>query len=337
MTESVPSSPGRSLTGFLLHPAAALHDPGWGHPEHQGRLRGLVSAVGKDMLTLHERVAQIEPRSATEEEVLRVHTREHLHRVRDLSDRAMEEDRSIPLDSDTLVSGASWDAALGSSGAVLTAVEGIAKGTIRNAFVGTRPPGHHAGPSRSMGFCLFNHVAVAARFVQDQGLGERVLIVDWDVHHGNGTQEVFYEDGNVFYLSLHQFPHYPGTGPPDETGKGAGVGTTLNVALPPGTSRVEYRERFQEALAEVRGRFDPDFVFVSSGFDVLKGDPLGGQELEPEDLHGLTREVMALAEERAGERLVVLLEGGYVAERVGSGTVAVLRALAGLEVPGGEA
>jgi acetoin utilization deacetylase AcuC-like enzyme len=332
MTESS-ASPSRELTGFLLHPAAALHDTGWGHPEHQGRLRGLVSAVSKDMLTLHDRVAQIEPRSATEEEILRVHTREHLERVQEVGDRAMEEERSIPLESDTLVSGASWDAAMGSSGAVLSAVEGIARGHIRNAFVGTRPPGHHATPSRAMGFCLFNHVAVAAKYVQDQGLGQRVLIVDWDVHHGNGTQDVFYEDGSVFFFSIHQSPHFPGTGRPDETGSGPGSGTTLNVTLPPGTSREEYRDRFLEGLAEVRDRFDPDFVFISSGFDVLKGDPLGGQEVEPEDLHGFTREVMALADERAGGRLVALLEGGYVPERLGAGTVSVLRALAGLVAP----
>jgi acetoin utilization deacetylase AcuC-like enzyme len=186
-----------------------------------------------------------------------------------------------------------------------------------------------------MGFCLFNHVAVAARYVQDQGLGQRILIVDWDVHHGNGTQDIFYEDGNVFYLSLHQSPHYPGTGRPDETGAGAGRGTTLNVTLPAGTSREGYRSRFLEALDEVRERFDPDFVFISSGFDVLKGDPLGDQELEPEDLHGFTKEVMALAEEKAAGRLVVLLEGGYVPERVGAGTVSILRALAGLDGAGG--
>jgi acetoin utilization deacetylase AcuC-like enzyme len=287
------------------------------------------------MLTLHDRVAQMEVRSATEEELLRVHTQEHLDRVRGLSDRAMEEERCIPLDSDTLVSGASWDAAVGSSGAVLTAVDAIFQGTIRNAFVGTRPPGHHATPSRAMGFCLVNHAAVAARYVQDRGLGRRVLIVDWDVHHGNGTQEAFYEDGTVFYLSLHQSPHYPGTGRPDETGRGAGTGTNLNVVLPPGASREEYRDRFLGALDRVRSSFDPDFVLISSGFDVLKGDPLGDQEVEPEDLHGFTRAVMALADENAAGRVVAILEGGYVPERVGAGTVAVLRALAGLEAPRG--
>ncbi len=334
MTES--RTPGGDpLTGFLLHPASALHDTGWGHPEHQGRMRALSSAVSRDMLALHGRIAQMEARSATEEEILAVHTRELVDRVLAFSDRAMEEERSIPLDSDTLVSAASWDAALGSSGALLTAVDGISEGVIKNAFVATRPPGHHATPSQAMGFCLFNHVAVGAQYILDRGLGERVLIVDWDVHHGNGTQEVFFEDRRVFYLSLHQSPHYPGTGHAHETGKGDGEGTTLNVPLPPGTPREEYRDRFQGALEEASRRFDSDFVLVSCGFDVLKGDPLGGQEVEPEDLYDFTRDIMGLAEERARGRVVVALEGGYVPDRVGSGTLAVVRALAGIERPGG--
>ncbi len=322
------------LTGFLLHPAAALHDTGWGHPEHQGRMRAVSSAVSKDMLALHDRVAQMEPRSASEEDVLRVHTQEHVDLIQAYSDRAMEEERSIPLESDTLVSGASWDAAMGSTGAVLTAVDGVANGTIRNAYVATRPPGHHATPTKAMGFCLFNHVAVATRYVQAKGLADRILIVDWDVHHGNGTQDVFYEDGDVFFLSLHQSPHYPGTGSAGETGAGPGEGTTRNVPLPPGTSREEYRDRFRGATEEVLSTFEPEFIFISSGYDVLKGDPLGGQELEPEDLHGFTRELMAVADRTAGGRLVVLMEGGYVPERVGAGTVAVVRALVGLDPPG---
>ncbi len=320
-------------TGFLLHPAAPLHDPGWGHPEHQGRLRALASAVSKDMLALHGRVHQLEARSATEQEILRVHTRDHLDGVRAAVDRAMAEERSVPIDSDTRVSEASWDAAVGSSGAVLAAVDGVARGSVRNAFVATRPPGHHATPDKAMGFCLFNHVAVAARYVQDQGIGRRVLIVDWDVHHGNGTQDVFFSDPDVFYLSLHQSPHFPGTGHADEVGIGEGEGTTMNVPLPPGTAREEYRDRFHAALEEVRGRFSPDFVFVSSGFDVLAGDPLGGQAVEPRDLYEFTGAVMSLGEESAGGRVVALLEGGYVPERVGAGSVAVLRALAGLDVP----
>jgi acetoin utilization deacetylase AcuC-like enzyme len=317
-------------TGFLLHPAAALHDAGWGHPDHQGRLRALASAVSMDMLTLHERVVQLEARSATEEELLRVHTRELMDRVRAAVDLSMEEERCVALDSDTLVSGVSWDAAVGSAGAVLAAVDGVTQGFIRNAFVATRPPGHHATPTRPMGFCLFNHVAVGTRYVLDRGLGKKILIVDWDVHHGNGTQETFYGEPDVFYLSLHQSPHYPGTGHAHETGTGEGVGATLNVPLLPGTSRREYREVFFRALEEVRGRFAPDWVFVSCGFDVLKGDPLGGQQLDPGDMYDFTEAVAGITE---GTRLVVALEGGYVPKTVGAGTVAVLRALAGLETP----
>jgi acetoin utilization deacetylase AcuC-like enzyme len=296
-------------------------------------MRALSSAVSKDMLALHSRVAQMEPRSATEEDLLRIHTQEHIDRVLAVSDRAMEEERSIPLDSDTMVSGASWDAAVGSSGAVLTAIDGVTRGLIKNAFVATRPPGHHATPSRAMGFCLFNHLAVGVKYTLDMGLADRILIVDWDVHHGNGTQEAFYEVGEVFYLSLHQSPHFPGTGHAHETGSGKGEGSTLNVPLPPGTPREEYVARFYRSLQEVAARFDPDFIFVSCGFDVLKGDPLGGQEVEPEDLHAFTREVMALAERKASDRIVVVLEGGYVPDRIGLGTVSVVRALAGLDLP----
>ncbi|MGW8266531.1 MAG: histone deacetylase family protein [Longimicrobiales bacterium] len=326
-------NPSPKPTGFFLHPAAPLHDPGWGHPEHQGRLRALASAVSRDMLALHEKVVQVETRSATEEEILRVHTPGHLERVRRAVDQAMEEGRSIPLDPDTLVSEASWDAATGSSGAVLAAVDAVTQGFVRNAFVATRPPGHHATGDRAMGFCLFNHVAIGARYVLDRGIADRVLIVDWDVHHGNGTQEIFYSDPSVFYLSLHQHPHFPGTGPAEEIGTGEGEGTTLNVPLPEGTSRETYRERFSAALGEVEGRFSPGFVLISSGFDVLAGDPLGGQTLEPEDLFDLTREVLAFAESSARERVVVVLEGGYDPDRVGAGAVAVLRALSGLNPP----
>jgi len=286
------------------------------------------------MLALHGKVAQVEARSALEQEILGVHTPEHLSRIRAAVDEAMEGAGWVPLDPDTRVSEASWDAALGSSGAVLAAVDAVAKGFIRNAFVATRPPGHHATPDRAMGFCLLNHLAVGVRYVQARGIGKRVLVVDWDVHHGNGTQEIFFSDPDVFYLSLHQYPHFPGTGRGDEIGVGEGTGSPLNVPLAPGTSREEYRDRFSEALNEAAGRFSPEFIFVSCGFDVLAGDPLGGQSVEPEDLFDFTREVMAVGDRAAGGRVVTVLEGGYVPERVGAGTVHVLRALAGLEKPG---
>jgi acetoin utilization deacetylase AcuC-like enzyme len=172
-------------------------------------------------------------------------------------------------------------------------------------------------------------VAATARWLQSAGHAERVLIVDWDVHHGNGTQDIFWEDASVFFLSLHQYPHWPGTGSADETGGGAGRTFTKNVPLPPGTPRAEYVRRYGESLDDVFGRFRPDFVLVSSGFDVLAGDPLGGQMLEPEDMHALTTRLMTHADEACGGRVVALLEGGYDVRRTGEATVNVLRALAG--------
>jgi acetoin utilization deacetylase AcuC-like enzyme len=235
------------------------------------------------------------------------------------------------MDPDTRVSGASWEAALGSVGAALTAARGVAEGRWANAFVATRPPGHHATPDRVMGFCLFGNVALTARWLQANGHAERVLIVDWDVHHGNGTQDVFWEDPSVFFLSLHQFPHWPGTGRADERGAGAGLGHTLNVPIPPGTGRAEYLSRWHDALDRAFGAGRPDFVLVSAGFDCLAGDPLGDLRLEPDDLHAMAAELVARAGEACGGRLVACLEGGYDPPRTARAAVSVVRALAGVE------
>jgi acetoin utilization deacetylase AcuC-like enzyme len=279
-------------TAFLMHSASSLHDTGWGHPEHQGRLRALASAVAADMPALHGRVESVEPDEVDEAVLLAVHTREHVDGVRAAVDAAGRDQAIVELDPDTRVSAASWDAALGSVAAAITAARGVVEGRWANAFVATRPPGHHATPNRVMGFCLFNTVALVARWLQNAGHAERVLIVDWDVHHGNGTQDIFWTDPSVFFLSLHQFPHWPGTGRADERGAGAGEGTTLNVPIPPRTPRAEYLTRFHDALD--RGfAFRPDFVIVSAGFDCMAGDPLGDLTLEPEDLHAMV--VRALA------------------------------------------
>jgi acetoin utilization deacetylase AcuC-like enzyme len=321
--------------GFYLHPASPLHDTGWRHPEHQGRLRALASAVGRDMLALHGTVEQREGEDAEVEDLLRVHTREHLEAVRAACAAAREQKSLISLDEDTKVSPASWEAALGSAGSAIAAARAVATGDLHAAFVAARPPGHHATPDRAMGFCLFNSVAVVARWLQAHGHAERVLIVDWDVHHGNGTQDVFYEDASVYFLSLHQWPHWPGTGAAHERGRGMGVGTTLNVPVPAGTPRADYRLRFERAIEEASRDFTPDFVLVSSGFDAMAGDPLGGLLLEPEDMYAMTRHLVDCAAAPCGGRVVALLEGGYVPERLGLGTAAVLRALAG--VPLGDA
>jgi acetoin utilization deacetylase AcuC-like enzyme len=178
-----------------------------------------------------------------------------------------------------------------------------------------------------MGFCPVNHVAVAARHLQASGLAPRVVIVDWDVHHGNGTQDLFYEDGSVYYLSLHQYPFYPGTGPAEDRGAGAGLGTTLNVPLSEGTGSVEYLEAFEAALARIESEFAPDFVLVSAGYDTLSQDPLGGLLLEPADFSALTRLVCAWADRACGGRVVALLEGGYHPEQTAEAAVTTLLAL----------
>ncbi len=339
--DSGPALPGRAgvrlpeaPTAFLMHSSAVLHDTGWGHPEHQGRLRALASAVKNDLVALHRRVVQVAPEAARVEDLALVHTDALVGTVRGAVDEARTRGRPVALDADTRVSAASWEAALGTVGAGLEAVSAVAEGRFRNAFVAARPPGHHAGPGRAMGFCLFNNIAVAAASLRASDAAARVLIVDWDVHHGNGTQDAFYDDPAVFFLSLHQYPHYPGTGAARETGQGRGEGFTMNVPLRAGTPREHYLEVFRRALEEAVSRSHPDFVLVSSGFDVLAGDPLGGQLLEPADLHRTTRMVMEAAERCCGGRVVVFLEGGYDPERTGAGCVAVIRALSGIGMDG---
>jgi len=280
------------------------------------------------MLALFGRAEQAQPGEASEEDLLRVHTPEHVARIRAAVAEAERTDGLVELDPDTRVCGASWEAALGSLGAALAAAGGVAEGRFRNAFVATRPPGHHATPDRAMGFCLFNTVAATARWLQAHGHARRVLIVDWDVHHGNGTQDIFWEDPSVYFLSLHQSPWWPGTGAAEERGGGAGEGATRNVPLEAGTTPEAYRAAFEGALDQALREFRPDFILVSAGFDALAGDPLGGLLLEPRDFHALTRSLMARADEACGGRVVALLEGGYDPRRTGLAAVAVIRALA---------
>ncbi|TVR62962.1 MAG: histone deacetylase [Gemmatimonadales bacterium] len=315
-------------TGFLLHSAAALHDPGWGHPEHQGRLRTLASTVGRDLLALHGRVVQWEAGHASMDALSAVHDPAMLERVHRTCREAGPSPREVG--PETLVCEASWDAITGSSGALLEAVDGVLEGKIRNAFVATRPPGHHASAREVMGFCVVNHVAVAARHLLDSGRARRVAIVDWDVHHGNGTQDIFWDDPQVFYLSLHQTPLFPGTGAATEIGAGEGEGTTLNVPLPAGTGPTAYLDAFQDALARAHQVFRPDFILVSAGYDALAVDPLGGLCLEPATFHLLTRQVMVWAHEVCEGRMVAALEGGYDPRATGLAVAATLRALAGV-------
>ena len=325
---TLPMTPLR--TGFFLHEAAPLHDTGWGHPEHQGRLPALAGTIGKDLLALHGRVEHFEGRTALHEELLRVHPNSYLDHVEAACAAAGRDGGRVLVGEETPVSAASLEAIYGSAGTALDAGERVCDGLLRNAFVATRPPGHHASAVRAMGFCVVNHVAVLARHLQATGRAERVAIVDWDVHHGNGTQDIFWSDPTVFFLSLHQWPHYPGTGAAWETGAGAGSGATLNVPVSAGTAGEGYRSLFDGALARVEANFQPDAILISSGFDALAGDPLGGLLLEPEDFAEMARRVQAWADRVCDGRVVTLLEGGYDPPRTALAAGALLRALAGV-------
>ncbi len=315
-------------TALVMHEACALHDTGWQHPEHQGRLPAIINALYQDTPDLQDVVLQLEGTLLAESAMSLVHVQPMIDMLVLAREQARRSGQSVPLDAEeTMMSPVSWDAMLGAAGSVVTACDAVVAGRARNGFALARPPGHHATPNKSMGFCLINNVAIAARLLQQQGI-ERVLIVDWDVHHGNGTQDIFYHDASVYFMSFHQSPWYPGTGMRNETGAGAGAGATRNVPLAAGTTGSEFRDLFQRELAAALHDFTPGFVLVSAGFDCLRDDPLGQLLLEPHDLHFVTTHLMSAIP--AGVGIVHTLEGGYNPPRVGAGVVDVMRALAGL-------
>jgi acetoin utilization deacetylase AcuC-like enzyme len=227
-------------------------------------------------------------------------------RARELAERG-----APGLDADTRISRESFEVARLAAGAAMTAVDAAFVEDGGRAFALVRPPGHHATPDRSMGFCLFNNAAIAARYAQSKYGAEQILIVDWDVHHGNGTQEIFWEDKTVFFFSTHQFPFYPGTGDRDETGAGAGEGYTLNIPLRAQTSARDHRQAFVDALHAIERKFHPDLIIVSAGFDSRRGDLLGGLMLEDADFSEMTKDVLRIADKHSEGRVIGLLEGGY--------------------------
>jgi acetoin utilization deacetylase AcuC-like enzyme len=315
---------------LVLHADCGRHDTGWGHPEHQGRLPAIVRAIEHDTPALLPWLRMHEARPAQMHELLRVHTTQHVDRLQQLVRLAADRGQLVEIEGDTVISPASWDAAVAAAGCAIDAGRLVASGETATAFALCRPPGHHATAERMMGFCLLNNVALAVRAVQAEFGLRRNLIVDWDVHHGNGTQDIFLEDPDVYYLSLHQWPWYPGTGAADERGAGAGRGMTRNVPVAAGTGRGEYLRCFEAALAAALVDFSPEFIFVSAGYDCMAGDPLGDLLLEPADLHAMTSAVLARTRETAGGRVACVLEGGYSPHRVGAGVIDTLRALCGL-------
>jgi acetoin utilization deacetylase AcuC-like enzyme len=321
----------RQAAALVTHRDCGRHDTGWGHPEHMGRLPAIVQALYRDTPALIDLVLQHEAAPATEAQLLRVHAPALVERVRAAVASAADSGAQQRIEADTVVSAASWDAALGAAGCAIDAAALVLAGRARTALALARPPGHHATADRAMGFCLFNNVAVAARAAQAEHGVARVLVIDWDVHHGNGTQDIFYDDGTVHVLSLHQYPHYPGTGAAEERGAGAGAGATLNVPVPARTPPAEYLRLFNAAVRRAFEAAQPDIVFVSAGYDCLAGDPLGGLLLEPSHIHAMTRTVVEHAAETARGRVVLVLEGGYAPARLGEAVRASMRALCGLE------
>lgn len=313
-------------TALVLHEDCSLHDTGWQHPEHQGRLPAIVNALYKDTPDLQDLTLQRSGRHATEDELLYVHTPALIHLLKQAHARAIETARTVPIDNETLMSPASWDALLAAAGCLITACDAVIDGDARNGFALTRPPGHHATADTAMGFCLANNVAIAARHLQKRGMAN-VLIIDWDVHHGNGTQDIFYDDPTVYYFSLHQSPWYPGTGLREERGGPNAPNSVRNVPLRAGIGGAEFVDVFKRELEDTLREFTPDFVLVSAGFDCLRGDPLGGLLVEPLHLHAITSHLMGVIDHG---KIVCALEGGYNPPRVGAGVVDVFRALAGL-------
>jgi acetoin utilization deacetylase AcuC-like enzyme len=256
---------------------------------------------------LLEKLQRLAPRAVTGADLELAHEVDYLRRA----EHDILSGASQLSTGDTSVCEASWDVARLAVGCALAAVDAVMDGKVANAFCAVRPPGHHATADRGMGFCVLNNVAIAARHAQRRhGIG-RVLIVDWDVHHGNGTQDIFYEDGSVFFFSTHQSPWYPGTGRANETGSGAGKGTTLNCPLPAGSGRAEIFPAFEEKLVPAMEQFRPDFVLISAGFDSRVGDPLGDFHLSDRDFVDLTKIMRGIADRYAKSRVVSLLEGGY--------------------------
>jgi acetoin utilization deacetylase AcuC-like enzyme len=293
------------MTLLYTDPLFQQHDTGRGHPEQPGRLRAIAAALDQAGLPARCRAGTFVPLAV--DEVAALHAR---HQV-DLALQLCAEGGGY-LDGDTPVSPRSCDVALAAAGACAAAVDAVLAGTDRTALCLVRPPGHHATPRRSMGFCLFNNVALATRRALAGGV-DRVLVVDWDVHHGNGTQDHFYQDDRVTFLSIHRYGHgfYPGTGAADETGAGRGLGHTINVPIALGTSRADYFAAFRAALDRAAELSRPELVLLSAGFDAHRLDPIGSLGLETQDFIVLTCDVLAVAQVHAGGRVVSCLEGGY--------------------------
>ncbi len=300
----MPTQP-KAKTGFVYDCLYLEHQTTPGHPESPARLTAIVEKLKAD--GVYACLTPLAPQAAPLERIEAIHTPQYVQRVRTSCETGEEY-----LDSpDVPISRKSYAAALVAAGGVLRAVDAVMHGEVANAFCAVRPPGHHALADRAMGFCIFNNVAIGTRYVQQQYGLSKVLIVDWDVHHGNGTQAAFYDDPTVLYFSVHQSPFYPGSGAEAEKGRGPGLNHTINVPLPGGSGDQEYVEAFERKLRPAALAFAPQFVFLSAGFDAHEHDTLGGMRVTTEGYGKLSRIVKGIADQCCQGRLVSVLEGGY--------------------------
>ncbi|HPM82950.1 MAG TPA: SUMF1/EgtB/PvdO family nonheme iron enzyme [Candidatus Anammoximicrobium sp.] len=308
-------------TGLLYSEVCLRHRTGEHHPERPERLEAIWKRLKQDGLL--DRLTRLQPRADAECWLTSVHSPEYVERVK----RRCQEAPGYLDSGDTPVSRESYEAALTAVGGVLSAVDAVAAGKVRNAFCAVRPPGHHASRERGMGFCLFNNVAIAARYAQQKQRLARILIVDWDVHHGNGTQATFDDDPHVMYFSVHQHPFYPGTDLAEDAGQGKARGTKINVPLPAGSGDAEFLRAFDERLRPAALEFRPDLVLISAGFDAHEDDLLGGMKVTTDGYAQMTRRVRRIAEDCCQGRLISLLEGGYHLEALGASAAAHVRTL----------
>jgi acetoin utilization deacetylase AcuC-like enzyme len=309
-------------TGIVKDGRYAEHNMGAAHPESPERVRAIYKMLEEEKglapLTL------IPPRLATEKEVALIHTQEYVEQIKETAGR-----ERVCLDPDTSTSPRSYEIALLAAGGLLEAADRIMAGKVQSVFALVRPPGHHAEASQAKGFCIFNNVAIAAQYLVEKWNLRRILIVDWDLHHGNGTQNAFYSRADILFFSTHQFPHYPGTGHWSEIGEGKGEGFTVNVPLAPGKTDDDFLSIYRKLLSPISSAYKPECILVSAGFDIFAGDPLGGMEVSAEGFGAMASELMDLAQQTAQGRLLFTLEGGYNLFGLQDGVRSVLLALGG--------
>ena len=307
-------------TGIVKDSRYMKHDMGTYHPENPRRLKVIYEMLENS--DMKGKFYEIKPRSATKEEICYIHSPGYMDRIANTEGKAY-----VMLDPDTSTCPDSYRVALLAAGGLCEAIRFVLEGKVNNAFALIRPPGHHAERDRAMGFCLFNNVAIGARYAQKVYAMEKVLIVDWDLHHGNGTQHSFESDSTILYFSTHQYPYYPGTGSFEEVGVGAGEGFTVNVPLSHGYGDAEYVSIYNRILKPIALEFKPDLILISAGFDIYKGDPLGGMSVTPEGFAAMTRVIMDISDKCCDGKLVITLEGGYDLNGLRDSVKAVLKEL----------